>query len=181
MLKKFALSLLLLVGLAIATPAVSAKPYNMVDRLVAAQVGLQAPREPKTDPEALARAIASASKGDRILAAAMLATAYVETALSDRLRRNECRPKECDRRRAWGLYQIHKDGYTSEVWGSPDVDVQSIAAARKMKGAFYSAKAAGAPFPEGMFRIYGGRRPDAKTLPREALRVETFNRILSHL
>jgi hypothetical protein len=180
MIKRFALSLLLLAGLAIALPAASKEPYNMVDRLVLAQRGLLAPREEKTDPEALARAIASASKGDRILAAAMLATAYVETALSDRLRRNECRPKECDRGRAWGLYQIHKDGYTSEVWGSPDVDVQSVAAARKMKSAFYTAKNAHAPFPEGMFRAYGGRRVTA-TVPREALRVSTFNQVLGHL
>lgn len=180
MLKRFALSLLLLAGLAIALPAASAEPYNMVDRLVAAQRGLLAPREEKTDPVALARSIASASKGDRILAAAMLATAYVETALSDRLRRNECRPKECDRGRAWGLYQIHKDGYTTDVWGSPDVDAQSIAAARKMKSAFYTAKNAHAPFPEGMFRAYGGRRVTA-TVPREALRVSTFNQVLGHL
>ncbi len=181
MLKRFALSLLLLAALAIAAPAISAEPYNMVDRLVAAQRDLQAPREPKTEPEALARALATASKGDRILAAAMLATAYVETALSDRLRRNECRPKECDHRLAWGLYQLHKDSYTESVWGSPDVTLQSEAAARKMKSAFYMAKAAHAPFPAGMFRIYGGRRPDATTLPREALRVSTFNRVMAHL
>lgn len=180
MIKQFALSLLLLAGLAIALPAASKEPYNMVDRLVAAQRGLLAPSEEKADPQALARAIASASKGDRILAAAMLATAYVETALSDRLRRNECRPKECGRGRAWGIFQIHKDAYTANTWGSPDVDVQSTAAARKMKSAFYKAKNAHAPFPEGMFRAYGGRRVDS-SVPREALRVSTFNQVLGHL
>jgi hypothetical protein len=177
---KFALFLSISAMLAIALPASSAEPYNMVARLVKAQQGLSAPREEKTDPEALARAIASASKGDRLLAAAMLATAYVETSLSDRLRRNECRKLECDGGRAWGLYQIHKDGNTRDVWGSPDVDVQSIAAARKLKSAFYTAKSAHAPFPEGMFRAYGGRRVTA-TVPREALRVSTFNRVLGHL
>lgn len=180
MLKKLALSLLLLAGLAIATPSVQAEPYDLTARLVKAQAALLAPREPKTDPEALARAIASASKGDRLLAAAMLTTAYCETSLSDRLRRNECRKDECDRRRAWGLYQIHKDGNTAEVWGSPDVDVQSVAAARKLRSAFYTAKNAHAPFPQGMFRQYAGRRVDTP-IPREALRVSTFQLVLSHL
>jgi hypothetical protein len=180
MTRQLFLPVLLLAGLAIALPASSKEPYNLVDRLVLAQRGLIAPREEKTDPEALARAIASAAKGDRILAAAMLATAYVETALSDRLRRNECRPLECDRRRAWGLYQIHKDGYTSEVWGSSDVNDQSTAAARKMKNALHTARDAHAPFPEGMFRAYGGRRVDS-TVPREALRVSTFKQVLGHL
>lgn len=175
MIKKLALSILIAAALCL-----GAKPVTLVERLVKAQAGLLAPREPKTDPEALARAIDKAANGDRILSAALLATAYAETALSDRLRRNECRKDECDARRAWGLFQIHKDGNTADVWGSPDVDVQATAAARKMKSAFYTAKAEHAPFPLGMFRIYGGRRATA-SIPREEVRVKTFNQVLGHL
>lgn len=153
---------------------------TLVDRLVLAQRGLQSTRELATDPQELAEAIASASNGDRLLAAAMLTTAGIESALADRIRRNECRPLECDHRRAWGLWQSWKRASNADVWGSPDVGAQAADAARRLRSAYYTAKAAHAPFPAGMFRIYAGRRPDAP-IPREALRVATFERLLRRL
>lgn len=160
--------------------AVHADAPTLTDRLERAARGLPCPREPQMEPRALAEAIATASHGDRVLAAAMLTTAWVETALADRLRRNECRPRECDSRRAWGSYQRHKNGNNATVWGSQDVRDQATDAARALRSAFYTAKAAHAPFPAGMFRIYAGRRPDV-AIPREALRVSTYAAIRRQL
>jgi hypothetical protein len=166
--------------LLLAYPASASAPYDLAERLEHAARGLPCPKEPQQDARALARAIAAASGGDRTLAAAMLTTAWAETALADRLRRNECRPRECDSRRAWGSFQRHNNGNNAAVWGSVDIDVQATDAARAMRSAFYTAKAAHAPFPAGMFRIYAGRRPDV-VIPREALRVSTFEAVRRQL
>jgi hypothetical protein len=157
-----------------------AEPYSLADRLERAARGLPCPKEPQQDAHALAQAIAAASRGDRTLAAAMLTTGWAETALADRLRRNERRPRECDSRRAWGTFQRHKNQNNAELWGSVEIDVQATDAARALRSAYYTAKAAGAPFPAGMFRLYAGRRHDV-AIPREALRVSTFNSILRQL
>jgi hypothetical protein len=154
----------------------------LVDRLVKAQSHLPASKKDpeQVDAQELANAINEAALGDPVIAAALLATAWTETTLSDRLRRNECRPLECDRGRAWGLWQQHKDGFNREVWGSPDVAVQARHAARAMRYARRTCQQAGAPFPEGMLRQYGGRRCDSP-VPREAVRVATFNQIRARL
>ena len=163
-----------------ARPVGAAEPYSLVDRLERAARGLPCPQEPQQDAHALAEAIATASRGDRTLAAAMLTTAWAETALAERLRLNECRPRECDSRKAWGSFQRHKNGNNAEFWGSTDIGVQASDAARALRSAFYTAKAAHAPFPAGMFRIYAGRRPDV-VIPRESLRVSTFDSVRRQL
>jgi hypothetical protein len=170
-------------GLAIAAHCKAAPAANFVDRLIAAQPALQSRAEPSVDPRELAEAIASIPRVNGTWAALVLTIAAHESALRARIARGECKPHECDGGRAWGLYQGHKNEANAAEWGSPDIRVQTLAAARLLRGVFYLCEGHGALSPDWAARTlsaYAGKRCEAKW-PGLAERVATFERLRGRL
>lgn len=70
--------------------------------------------EKRAQLEIIAPAIAEASRGDRFIAALLVAIGNSETHWSLRIWRNECHALECDRGRARGLWQNHRSNLMSD-------------------------------------------------------------------
>lgn len=165
---------------------VHAEAPSLTERLVQAQrlPGVRHTKEPTVDEIELASAITTASKGDRTLAAALLTIAAMESGLRARIAIGDCAPHECDsykdrdgvHPRAWGLYQAHKSALNADVWGSPSLLDQSRDAARQLRGWYFTCSKS----PDRMlatFRGYGSGRGCRHEVPREAMRLQLFERI----
>jgi len=164
--------------LAIAARCQAGSP-TLIERLIAAQGPLASRAEEPVDARELAEAIASIPRVNRQWAALVLTVAAHESALRSRIARGDCRPKECDGGRAWGLYQGHRNEGNAAVWGSPDVAVQTLEAARMLRAVFYMCNGPGSLSPDWTARTlsaYAGQRCDA-SWPGLSDRVQTFERI----
>ena len=170
-------------GLAIAARCNAAPATNFVDRLIAVQPALQSRQEAAVDPRELAEAIAAIPRINATWAALVLTIAAHESALSARIARGECGPHECDGGRAWGLYQGHKNEGNATEWGSPDIRVQTLAAARLLRAVFYLCEGRGSLSPDWVERTlsaYAGRACDAKW-PGLGQRIATFHSLRGRL
>ncbi len=156
---------------------------SLTDRLVAAQGPLASRSEPAVDARALAEAIASVPRVTREWAALILTVAAHESALSARIAANDCRAKECDGGRASGLYQSHRNALNGSAWGSTDVRVQTLEAARALRRGFYTCNGR-RPLPgDWVARTingYAGRSCDA-VWPGLENRLVTFARVVRAL
>lgn len=166
-----------LVALTLCGVAHSSAP-SLTDRLVAVQPSLAGKQDEPVDPLELAQAIVSVPRVSREWAALILTIAAHESALSARIAANKCRPQECDHGKAFGLYQQHKNKLNAEVWGSPDIRVQTTEAARALRSAFYTCNH-GALRPDWVARTvnaYAGHSCDA-VWPGLKMRLATFERV----
>ena len=134
---------------------------RLVERLIAAQRSLASRTEQAVDARELAEAIASIPKVSAQWAALVLTVAAHESALRARIARGECRPLECDGGRAWGLYQGHRNALNAEAWGSPDLRVQTLEAARALRSAFYQCGGLQPGWVARTLSAYAGHRCDA--------------------
>ncbi len=141
--------------------------------------------DPPVDAAELANAITSVPRVTREWAALLLTIAHHESALSARIAAGDCRPHECDRGKAFGLYQQHKNTFNASVWGSTDIRVQTLEAARALRSAFYSCGVTPAKLPRAdwasrTLNCYAGRSPDA-VWPGLDARLVTFKQVSSRL
>lgn len=144
----------------------------------------------RVDPEQLASAVESASKGNRDWAALILTVVDHEASFSDRIRRNEFKPWEGDAykyngvilHKAWGLFEEHRNLNNADVWGSLDLDVQVASGSRMLRRSYWSCARSypknSPPSVWAAFTInaYAGKRCDAQWSGLDA-RMATFNRI----
>lgn len=163
---------------------VHASAPSLADSLVAAQGPLQSRSDEPVDPRELAEAIMATPRINRDWAALMLIVAAHESALSDRIRRGDCRPKECDGGAAWSLWQQHRNALNAAAWGSPELSVQTAEAARGLRRAFYQCNGGGRPpGPDWVSRTlnaFAGRPCDATWTGLES-RLATFKRVRARL
>lgn len=114
--------------------------------LVALITALSGSQPDPVDPEQLATAVETASRGNRDWAAMLLTVVAHEASFSDRIRRNEFRDKEADPKRvhgvlvhqASGLFQEHPNINNRDSWGSLDISVQVASGSRMLKRSYYS-------------------------------------------
>jgi hypothetical protein len=92
------------------------------------------------DPNELTSAIFYYSKSDANLAALMLTVGLAESNFSARIAAGECKPWECDRGKAWGIGQEHKNKINAEYWGAPEPSIQIMSMSRALKSAYYTCK-----------------------------------------
>lgn len=155
---------------------------RLVDRLVIVQSAYQSNLDTPVDARELAEAIAAIPRVNASWAALVLTIAAHESALSARIARGECKRYECDGGRASGLYQSHKNKLNAAVWGSTDIRVQTLEAARALRSGFYTCKANG--LGPNWVRLtingYAGKRCDAQWRGLEE-RIATYERIRGRL
>lgn len=109
--------------------------------------------------------------------AMLLAIAISESALKIRIAEGNCRPYECDGGRAWGLWQVHRNAFNEQVWGSPSVMLQAESAARILRSQWHRCDGYPGVDPVvGRFRAYGGRGCD-QPLRGEEKRVQLYQEI----
>ena len=160
------------------------RPTTLVERLVHEQTSLQSRTDPPVDALAFAQAVAAVPKVNGTWAALMLAVAAHESALSARIARGECKSFECDHGLAWGLWQRHRNAHNHDQWGSTDVNVQALDAARALRSAFYTCSPAGKPLRAdwalATFRVYAGHGC-GDPFKGEEKRVATFKRLQGRL
>ena len=159
------------------------RQLSLAERLVSVQPSLQSKSDEPVEPSELAAAITAVPKINREWAALLLTIAHHESALSARIAANDCKPKECDGGRAFGLYQAHKNKLNADIWGSNDIRIQTLEAARALRSAFYQCNGRQQLRPDWVARTingYAGRRCDA-AWPGLEKRLVTFNRVVRKL
>lgn len=128
----------------------------------------------------LAAAVVSVAR-DKDEAAFLIAWGDHETRYSLRIHRGHCRPLECDRGRARGPWQNHRNGLSDEKWealhGVELTRLQAEEAARRARWALNQCKA---DRIRGAFRVLGGNGC-TKALRGEDERVATFRRVRAKL
>lgn len=111
--------------------------------------------------------------------ALLLTIAIHESGLLTRIANNECLPHECDKGRAWGLWQQWQNSYNSKDWGSKDINVQAKWAARTLRSQW--ARCYGYPGVQPILaaiRGYAGRGCDTP-IRGEMSRLATYNKVRS--
>jgi hypothetical protein len=179
------------IGLWFTSFAGAAAP-SLMERLIVAQGPLQSKRDEPVDPRELATAIVGIPKITREWAALILTVAAHESRLSARIARGEYKDYEGDsfrtregkvQHRAWGLWQAHKNRLNEASWGSPDISIQTIEAARALRRAFYTCNGKGrghSDWVRSTLNSYSGRRCDA-TWPGLEPRLQTYQHVLRQL
>lgn len=173
-----------LAGAMLLTAVVRADAPTLADRIIAVQPSLQSKRDEPVDASELASAIIAVPKLTPDWAALLLTVASHESALSARIAANQCRAKECDHGKAFGLYQGHKNKLNEGVWGSTDIRVQTTEAARALRSAFYTCNGGGRPIGSDWvartINAYAGHSCDA-AWPGLTARLATFKRVRAKL
>lgn len=153
-------------------------PLSLHDRIVRAAPSVASRKDTPVDFDAFATAVTSQTK-IREWAALLMTVAAHESALSARIQRGECRPLECDRGRAWGLWQMHKNTLNAEAWGSTELSVQASEAQKGLRRAFYQCQKG--PLRKDWVRrtlaAYAGHSCDG-AFPGLDARVATYERLL---
>jgi hypothetical protein len=157
---------------------------TLTERIVAVQPSLASRTDEPVDAAELASAIVAVPKLTRDWAALILTIGGHESALSARIAAGNCRPRECDHGAAWGLFQSHKNKLNADVWGSPDIRVQTLEAAAMLRRAFYTCNGGGGPLRRDWvartINAYAGHSCDAVWSGLEA-RLTTFARVRGRL
>jgi hypothetical protein len=157
---------------------------TLTERMVLVQPSIASVSDKPVDATQLAEAIARVPHVTREWAALMLAVAAHESALSDRIRRGECRPRECDGGAAWSLWQQHRNKLNGASWGSTDIGVQTAEAARALRRSFYrcngGSRKLGPDWVARTVSAYAGLPCDA-VWPGLKVRLATYERVRSRL
>ena len=132
--------------------------------------------EKRAQQSALSHAIA-AEKLTPDQTAFLLAWGDAETRFSLRIGAGRCKPWECDRGRARGPWQLHRDAsMTADTWsrmhGLENVPVQAREAAKKVRWALRECRGD----VKGAFAVLGGRGCSG-TIPGVEGRVEMFRKL----
>ncbi len=165
------------------TALVQGAEPTLTDRIEAVVPSLASKREETVDARELAEAVTSVPKVTREWAALILTIAAHESNLRARIAANDCREKECDGGRAFGLYQAHKNLHNAAIWGSSDIRVQTLEAARGLRSGFYTCNGRRKLPVDWVARTingYAGRRCDAEWKGLSD-RLVTFNRVVRKL
>lgn len=129
----------------------------------------------RVDPDMLATELES-YKPEWV--AIQLTVGIHESALQQRIADGHCRPFECDRGRAWGMFQEHKNTRNAAVWGSIDIGAQVSSAHEGLRRAyftcarFYSAE----DWVGHTLNAYAGKRCDA-WWPGLDARLATYKKV----
>ena len=129
----------------------------------------------------IASAVADEAR-DKEEAALVLTIGAHESGLSYRIHTGRCRPLECDRGRAIGLFQTHRNGRTEKQW----LDLGGLAGTKAaVHAALFDLRRArglcrGEPnMPLATLRAYGSGHGCREPLRDEASRMATFRRLLA--
>ncbi len=157
-----------------------AEPLTLRERIISAQPMLASRSDVPVAADEFADAVLSVPRLSPDWAALLLTVAAHESALSARIARGECRPRECDHGLAWSLWQVHRNEQNSAVWGSRDLNVQAREASRMLRQAFYRCGGMHAGWLLQTLRAYAGKRC-SDPFPGESARVATFVQVRSRL
>jgi hypothetical protein len=132
----------------------------------------------------VARAVASVSR-TREEAAFLLAIGQHESGLSFRIHFGLCRSFECDRGKARGLFQSHRNGKSQEEWDGfvgLTLDATKASAGAALRHVRFAQRVCrGEPDPVvATFRAYAGRGCRS-VLPGERDRAATFRAVMGKL
>lgn len=101
---------------------------------------------------------------------------YHESRYSLRIMRGDCKPAECDRGRARGAWQLHKNGLHDAEWkalhGPASLPAQAKEATRRARGALHTCRGD----VKGAFAVLGGRGC-LGTLPDMGERIATYKKL----
>ena len=136
--------------------------------------------------DTIALAVAEHSKAPpggiapRAWAALMLSVAYNESGLSQRIVDHRCKPRECDRGRAKGLGQPHRNTLNAADWDRADGDIQLQVKMLDdgLRRAFWNCARSGVAFPAATLSSYAGQRCGAQWRGLDA-RLKTFNGLVA--
>jgi hypothetical protein len=140
--------------------------------------------EKQAQQSAIASAVLREARGDNELAAFLLAWGSAESNFALRIQLGHCRPLECDRGRARGPWQAHRNGMLEERWermlGVENTAIQVEQAARHARWALHECKATGDERVLSAFRVLGGKRCSSP-LPGEQDRLARFKKMRAAL
>lgn len=121
------------------------------------------------------------SRRDR--AALLITIGWHESNFRIAIHEGLCLPWECDRGRARGVWQMHKNRYTAPVWerliGVEYSVTQARTAMEMLHRSYWSCARAGVPWLQGTLNAYAGRRCSDDEWQRS--RVATFAKVKRRL
>lgn len=151
--------------------------------ILAAVLALPVFHEDAASPEKsaqLAAAVADVAR-DKDEAAFLIAWGEHETRYSLRIHRGKCKPLECDRGKARGPWQNHRNGLADDRWSAlSGIELTGIQAEEAARRARWALRACPADRIRGAFRVLGGNGC-TKALRGEDERVATFKRVRARL
>jgi hypothetical protein len=108
----------------------------------------------------------------------MKAVAIEESGLLQRIADGHCKPKECDRGRAKGLWQLHKNSINRELWAKQDgnIELQAHLASDQLERGYWTCHKTGVPWLVGTINGYAGRRC-SDNWPGLQKRLATYGRL----
>jgi len=148
--------------------------------LLAVLLLLIGPRLETVAPDRLAAAITTESHSAPVSPheweRLMVAIAENESRLSQRIADGHCKPLECDRGRAKGLWQIHRNTLNRDSWAKQDGDIelQAHLASEQLKRAYWTCKRSGVNWLTGTINAYAGRRCSDDSWPGLKTRIATY-------
>jgi hypothetical protein len=106
--------------------------------------------------------------------ALMAAVGIHESGFSRRIIDGQCKPHECDRGRARGAWQLHRNAINREQWAEQDgnIELQARLASDQLKRAYWTCPN---DFPLGAINAFAGKRCNAQW-PGLAARLATYRR-----
>jgi hypothetical protein len=129
--------------------------------------------------DAVARESLTAPRPPREWAALLLTVARHESGLSSRIIANRCKPRECDRGRARGLGQVHRNSLNGADWDAApgNVAVQVKLTSDALKRSYRLCSRSGADWRAATLSAYAGQRCSARWAGLET-RLVTFERLV---
>lgn len=129
--------------------------------------------------DAVARESLTAPRPPREWAALVLTVARHESGLSSRIIADKCKPRECDRGRARGLGQVHKNSLNAADWDAApgNIPVQVRLTSDALKRSYYLCSRSGADWRAATLSAYAGQRCSARWAGLET-RLATFERLV---
>lgn len=108
-------------------------------------------------------------------AALLITIGHHESAFSIRISDGNCKPHECDRGRARGMWQLHRNTFNYDQWEKQggDVALQAELASNQLKRAYWTCPN---DFPRGAINAYAGKRCTADW-PGLRVRLATYARL----
>jgi hypothetical protein len=152
-------------------------------KLLTALLLLIGQRQGTVDTERLAEAVtgeaAHSPRSPHEWSRLLLAVAENESRLSQRIADGRCKPLECDRGKARGLWQIHANALNREQWSKQDGDLelQAKLASEQLKRAYWTCARSGVPWLQGTLNAYAGRRCGDSSWPGLQARISTYERL----
>lgn len=151
--------------------------------LIASLLLLLGPRTETVPPARIAAAVwaesQNAPRSPHEWSRLMLAIAENESRLSQRIADGKCKPYECDRGRAKGMWQLHRNTLNRDSWAKQDGDIelQAKLASEQLKRAYWTCARSGQPWLVGTINAYAGRRCSDTSWPGLQARIATYGRL----